>query len=172
MGLESGIEISGTSSTNKCCSTIKHNPASIRNEALPVLMRYYNQAQPSLHPKQGIYSTIVVLQPSTIQRQSETSEALPVLMQYCHTAQSNQDPKVALHNPACIRNEAVPDTIQPHPRGISSIQYECSAIKFNPSSFRNEGLPILMLYYSPAQSSLHPRKGTSSTDVVLRHFKY
>ena len=43
------------------------NPASIRNEAQPVLNLYYNQTQSSQHPKRGTASTKLVLQSSTIQ---------------------------------------------------------------------------------------------------------
>ena len=50
------------------------NPASIRNEAQPVLNLYYNQAQSSQHPKRGTGSTTLVLQSSTIQPASTKPE--------------------------------------------------------------------------------------------------
>ena len=33
----------------------------------------------------------------------------------------------------------------------------------------HEALPVLMLYYNQAQSSLRPKRGTSSTNAVLQH---
>ena len=54
-------------------TTIKHNPGSIRNEALPVLNLYYNQAQSRQHPKRGTASTKLVLQSARLPLLSQKS---------------------------------------------------------------------------------------------------
>ena len=47
---------------------MKHNPASAREEAFPVLVLYDDEAQSSQHPRRGIFSTKVVLELSTARR--------------------------------------------------------------------------------------------------------
>ena len=63
------------------CTTIKHNPASIRKEAQPVLNLYYHQAQSSQHPKGGTAS-IRNEALGSIRNEPVRNEALPVLMLY------------------------------------------------------------------------------------------
>ena len=88
---------------------MKHNPAITREEAFPVLVLYYDEAQSSQHPKEGISSTGVVLRRSTIQPAPERRQ-----FQYsCCTTMK--------HVPAVTREEAFPVLISVVPRGgISS----------------------------------------------------
>ena len=155
----------GTAST-QACTTIKHNPASIRNEAQPVLNMYYNHSSSRQHPKRGTASTRLVLRSSTIQPASETRHS-----QYstCTTIihQRGQHPKRStastqrvlqsfiIHHPGSIRQDAQP---------VLSL----SRIKHNPASIRNEAQPVLSLNYDQAQSSQHPKRGRASTKLVLR----
>ena len=178
-----------------CCTTIKHNPGSIRNEALPVLMLYYNQAQSRQHPKRGPACTHAVLQSSTIQAASETRPCLYSAAAYNQAQQSRQHPKrgpakysccttVIKHNPGSIRNEALPCCTHAVLHAVlqsSTIQAAsetrpclysgpacCTTIKHNPGSIRNEALPVLMLYYNQAQSRQHPKRGPACTHAVLQ----
>ena len=184
-----------------------YNPAQsihVRNEALPVLILYYNQAQTSLHPKQGTSSTNAI-QPRPHNPACVRFEALPVLMLYYSPAQSSQDLQSSTiqpasetrhfqylqyecfsaikHNPARTQNKALPVLMHCNPAGNPNEALPVPKLYHNPSQsslacVRFEALPVLM-FYSQAQSSQDPKRGTSKTNVVLsqpasetRHFQY
>ena len=120
------------------------NPASIRNEAQPVLKLYYHQAQSSQHPKRGTGSTKLVLQSSTIQPASTKlvlqSARLPLVSQTSRFRMGNREsrnlpdcPRSPKNLDSCWGNDPkTPPEIEPANSSVQVYEATCFSTELWP----------------------------------------